>query len=192
MFCWLWKCVFFMSGSTHLSDKCFSVLSYLALYHIYLVCFSTHTTTSSTHHFVWRCLTGPHWPWHFTWIYGSADAFDQSYFTTSYLLTHKQSMAEHARVLSIVLVTSMDCFYGVFVVKLQFPFIVTAQKGYSYSIYFLCGRKESQMCLKLHEGMISVFLLEKYNLSFLHLFFVVSVSSVFRQAVNSACDSDCA
>lgn len=84
-------------------------LSYLALYHFYLVCFSTHTTINSTHHFVRRCLAGLRWPWHFTWIYGSAEAFDQSYFT---LLTHQQSMAEHSCVLSFVLVmSSTDCFY---------------------------------------------------------------------------------
>lgn len=140
-----------MSGSTHLPDQCCSVQSYLALYHIYLVCFSTHTTTSSTHHFVWRCLTGSYWPWHFTWIYGSAVVFDQSYFTASYLLTHKLSMAEHACILSIVLVTSMDCFC-VFVVTFQFTFIVTAQKGYSYSIYFLCGKKRKSNVFEMTWG----------------------------------------
>ncbi len=139
-----------MSGSTHLFDKCFSVLSYLSLYHIYLVCFSTHTTTCSTHHFVWRCLTGPHWPWHFTWIYGSADDFDQSYFTTSYLLTHKQSMAEHARVLSIVLVTSMDYSYGVFV-RVRSPrsrvihgFVT--EPWYSPHVLFSCERARLRLC----------------------------------------------
>ncbi len=82
-------------------------------------------------------------------------------------------MAEHACVLSIVLVMSMDCFYGVF-----------------FLISYVEGKKVK--CVWNDMRVWYQFFYWMYNRSFLHLFFVVSVSSVFRQAVNSACDSDCA